>query len=158
MFRQPINQKVTKTETSAGARHIPCYVSPFQRTEALLEMETVPILQMGTCLRQRYLNFGRLEAIAAGGILSHQATCRLLKGFCLESFLGRGPRNVGITLVDGCCDIGGRNSLAEGHHDQNKRDVPLLNYTLQFALQLKKVFETTLCQCSRVVRILDCSL
>jgi hypothetical protein len=45
---------------------------------------------------------------------------------------------------------GGGNTSAEGLHDWGRRVVPLLNYTLAFALQLRESTEN-LCQCSRVV-------
>jgi hypothetical protein len=44
----------------------------------------------------------------------------------------------------------GEITSAEGLHDWGRRAVPLLNYTLAFALQLRKRTEN-LSQCSRVV-------
>jgi hypothetical protein len=44
-------------------------------------------------------------------------------------------------LADGLCDLGGGIILAEGHHDCETRAVPLLNYTLEFDLQLRKCTE-----------------
>jgi hypothetical protein len=45
---------------------------------------------------------------------------------------------------------GGGITLAEGLHDWGRRAVLLLNYTLSFALQLRKSTES-ISQCSRVV-------
>jgi hypothetical protein len=61
------------------------------------------------------------------------------------------PRSVGIALADGLCDLeGGGIILAEGLHEWGWRVVPLLNYTLAFALQLRKSTEN-LSQGSREV-------
>jgi hypothetical protein len=96
------------------------------------------------------LDFSKLGAIATDGRLSHQATCPLRKGFRLDGSLGVEPRSVGITLADGLCNLGGGGvTSAKGIHDWGRRAVPLLNYTLVSALQLRKSTEN-LSQGSRV--------
>jgi hypothetical protein len=60
------------------------------------------------------------------------------------------PRSVGIALADGLCELGGGITLAEGLRDWGWRAVSLLNYTLAFALQLRKSTEN-LSQGGRVV-------
>jgi hypothetical protein len=47
-----------------------------------------------------------------------------------------------------------RIALADGHHDWARHAVPLLNYTLAYALQLRKITET-LSQSSRTIRRAD---
>jgi hypothetical protein len=62
-----------------------------------------------------------------------------------------GSLGVGIALADGHWDLGGGGiTSAEGLHDWGRRAVPLFNYTLAFALQLRKIMEY-LSQCCRVV-------
>jgi hypothetical protein len=67
----------------------------------------------------------------------------------LDGSLGVEPRSVWIAIADGLCDLGeirfGRTPPSLG-----KAGVPLLNYTLAFALQLRKSTEN-LSQGSRVV-------
>jgi hypothetical protein len=47
-------------------------------------------------------------------------------------------------LADGLCDLGGGGiTSAEGHHDWGRRAVPLLNFPLAFALQLRKARKTS---------------
>jgi hypothetical protein len=46
-----------------------------------------------------------------------------------------------IALADGLCDLRGEITSAEGLRDWGRRAVPLLNYTLAFALQLRKSTE-----------------
>jgi hypothetical protein len=53
------------------------------------------------------LDFFKLWVIVAGGILSHQATFPLWKGFWFDGSLEVEPRSVGIALADGLCDLGG---------------------------------------------------
>jgi hypothetical protein len=50
--------------------------------------------------------------------------------------VGAEPRRVGIALADGLC---GGGCLAVGLYDWGKRAMPLFNYTLAFALQLRKI-------------------
>jgi hypothetical protein len=73
-----------------------------------------------------------------------------VKRILVGGSLGVEPRSVGIALADGLCDLGGEITLAEGLHDWGRRAVSLLNYTLEFALQLRKSTEK-LSQGSRVV-------
>jgi hypothetical protein len=75
----------------------------------------------------------------------------------LHGCLGVEPRRVGIPLADGLCDLegGGENHSGEDLHDWVRRAVPVLNYTLLFALQLKKNTEN-LSQGSRIVRNHSC--
>jgi hypothetical protein len=53
------------------------------------------------------LHFFKLGVIATGDRLSHQEICPLCKGFWLDGSLGVEPRNVGIDLADGLCNLGG---------------------------------------------------
>jgi hypothetical protein len=66
-----------------------------------------------------------------------------------EGCLGVEPRSVGIAFADGLCDLG-KITLAEGLHVWGRRAESLLNYTLAFALQLRKSTQN-LSQGSRVV-------
>jgi hypothetical protein len=59
----------------------------------------------------------------------------------LDGFLGFEPRGVVIALADGLCDLREEIASAEGLRDWGRRAVPLLNYTLAFALQLRKITE-----------------
>jgi hypothetical protein len=68
---------------------------------------------------------------------SHQAICLLEKELQLDGCLGVEPRSVKI-------------ASASCLHDGGRRAVPLLNYTLEFALQLKKSTEN-FSQGSRIV-------
>jgi hypothetical protein len=68
----------------------------------------------------------------------------------LDGSLGLEPRIIGIALADGLCDLGGEITSAECLHDWGRRAVPLFDYTLAFALQLRKSTEN-LSQGSRVV-------
>jgi hypothetical protein len=65
-----------------------------------------------------------LRAVAIGGRGSHQAFCLLLQELYLEVWRV-GPREVGITL-------------AEGFRVCGRQDRVPLNYSLMFALQLRK--------------------
>jgi hypothetical protein len=96
------------------------------------------------------LNIFKQGDIASGGRLS-QVAKEKRKRFWLDGSLGDEPRNVGITLADGLCGFGGVGEIIsiEGLHDWERRAVPLLNYSLAFALQLRKSTEN-LSQCHRV--------
>jgi hypothetical protein len=72
--------------------------------------------------------------IAAIGVVPHQKTCPLSVGFGWMAFLGLEPSSVGV-------------ASAEGLHDWVRRAVPILNYTLTFALQPRKSTEN-LSQCT----------
>jgi hypothetical protein len=61
----------------------------------------------------------------------------------LDGSLGVDPRSVVIALADGLCDLGGWGvgggiTSSEDLRDWGRRTVPLLNYTVAFALQLRK--------------------
>jgi hypothetical protein len=73
--------------------------------------------------------------------LSRQATYPLRKGFWLDGFLGFQRRSVVIALADGLCDLGGKSLQLKASVIWGRRAVPLLNYTLAFALELRKSTE-----------------
>jgi hypothetical protein len=96
----------------------------------------------------------KLEVTATVGKLSLHSTCPLCKEVSLDGFLGVGFRSVGIVLAEDHCDFGdggGGITLVEGLHEWGMRAVPLLNYTLAFALHLRKSMKN-LSRGSRVFR------
>jgi hypothetical protein len=56
-------------------------------------------------------------------------------------FLGVEPRSVGVPLAVGLCDLGGGGSLRLKASVMGKRAVPLFDYALASALQLRRKTE-----------------
>jgi hypothetical protein len=86
--------------------------------------------------------------IATSGGLPRQRACPYQKDFGWMAFLGVEPRSV-VALAEGLCDLGRGDHFGRRPPWVGRRAVPLLNYTLAFALQLRKSTEN-LSRCSRL--------
>jgi hypothetical protein len=131
---------------------VPWYIWPFPHKKRIAgNGESCFKLKLGYVLMFNAVSTQPFQArdIAASGGLPYQRTCPLLKDFGWMDFLGVEPTSVGFALFEGLCDLGGGNHLCWRPTWLERRAIPLINYTLAFALQLKKSTEN-LRQGSRV--------
>jgi hypothetical protein len=104
---------------------------------------------MGFCVAgSRFFKLGLLLLVGDGPIR------QLLYEKDFDGFLEVGHRSVVIALTYSLCELGrGGGGKTPASIIREDEALPLLNYTLAFALQLRKSTEN-LSKCSRVVRLL----